>query len=32
MNLVTAVSYAVAVTYIAVLVYIIFVWNKEDRR
>lgn len=32
MNAITFVSYAVAVTYLAVLVYIIFVWNKEDRK
>ena len=32
MNEVTLVSYAVAITYIAVLVYVIFVWNKEDRK
>jgi hypothetical protein len=32
MNLVTALSYAVAVIYTIVFVYLIFVWNKEDRR
>jgi hypothetical protein len=32
MNLVTALSYAVAVIYTAVFVYIMFVWNKEDRK
>lgn len=32
MNAVTLVSYAVAITYIAVFVYIIFAWNKEDRK
>jgi hypothetical protein len=32
MNAITFVSYAVAVTYTVVFVYIIFVWNKEDRR
>ena len=31
MSLVTVLSYAVAVMYTAVFVYIIFVWNKEDR-
>lgn len=31
MNLVTVLSYVVAVVYTAVLVYIMFVWNKEDR-
>ena len=32
MNAITFVSYAVAVAYIAVFVYVIFVWNKEDRK
>ena len=32
MNAITFVSYAVAVIYTAVFVYMIFVWNKEDRR
>lgn len=32
MNAITFVSYAVAVTYFAVFVYVIFVWNKEDRK
>jgi hypothetical protein len=32
MNAITFVSYAVAVVYIAVFVYVIFVWNKEDRK
>jgi hypothetical protein len=32
MSLVTVLSYAVAVIYTAVFVYIMFVWNKEDRR
>jgi hypothetical protein len=32
MNAITFVSYAVAVVYITVLVYVIFVWNKEDRK
>jgi hypothetical protein len=32
MSLVTVLAYAVAVTYTAVFIYIMFVWNKEDRR
>jgi hypothetical protein len=32
MSLVTVLSYAIAVTYTAVFVYMIFVWNKKDRR
>jgi hypothetical protein len=32
MSLVAGLSYAVAVIYTAVFVYIIFAWNKEDRR
>jgi hypothetical protein len=32
MSLVTVLSYAIAVIYTAVFVYMIFVWNKEDRR
>jgi NADH:ubiquinone oxidoreductase subunit 6 (subunit J) len=32
MSLVTVLSYAIAVIYTAVFVYMMFVWNKEDRR
>jgi hypothetical protein len=32
MNPIQAISYVVAVTYIATIVYIMFVWNKDDRK
>jgi hypothetical protein len=32
MNLVEATAYVVAVTYLATFVYLIFVWNKDDRK
>ncbi len=31
MNPIQAISYVVAVTYLATFVYLIFVWNKDDR-
>lgn len=32
MNPVEIVSYAVAVAYLATIIYIAFVWNRDDRK
>jgi hypothetical protein len=32
MNSVQALAYALAITYLATFVYLIFVWNKDDRK
>jgi hypothetical protein len=32
MNVGQAIAYVLAVTYIATIVYIMFVWNKDDRK
>ena len=32
MNVGQAMAYALAITYLATIVYIMFVWNKDDRK
>jgi hypothetical protein len=32
MNVGQAMAYALAITYLATFVYLIFVWNKDDRK